>query len=504
MPDSLPSESVPSADSQERSVAGLLGRLGKESLVYGLLTAAASFASLLALPLITSELAPPSYGAVALALVMVGLLVGLSGLGLDFSAARWFYDEDSAAWRSSVIAVWFWTQLGVSVLLAATLAISAPWISALVGLPGEGTNVLLMAALMIPLAGVRQVVAGWFRFRREPVRAAVVLGGSTVLSVIGMVTFVVVVPWGAVGAIFGQVLAGFLVALACIATLGRSISPRNLSAGLFSAMLKFGFPLLPGVLAAWILTWSDRVILGILTGGEEVGLYALAASIAFSIGLLTAAIRLAWAPFVYSLPEDEFSRDVIARGALWVLWVGFFAAAGLSALAPLVVRLLAAPAYQSASTALPALAFSEVTVIMAALFATGAGIARRPLAITISVTVAAALNVGLNFALIPIFGFNGAAIATLLAGLVGAVVIYQLSQRLYRISFSTAKFLVIGTCAVALAAASQIFADDTVAGISARVALVATMLFVPFVLGMIHLKDLRYSRRKDSARKASG
>jgi len=485
---------------QTRSIGELLGRLGKESVVYGLLTAASSFASLLALPFLTAELAPPEYGAVALALVLVGLLAGLSSMGLDFSAARWFYDYDSRGWRNSVVATWFWTQIVVSLLLGAALAVAAPWIAALVGLPADGTQVLLLSAVLIPLAGIKNVAAGWFRFRRQPLRAAAVLGGGTVVSVVGMVTFVVLVPWGAAGAMFGQALAGLLIAVACLVALGRSLSIGGLSASLLTSMLRFGLPLLPGVLAAWIVASSDRIILGMLKGADDVGLYALAASVAFSIALLTAAVRMAWAPFVYSMPEDEFSRSVIAQGTLWILWCGFFAAALLSALAPAVVGVLAAPSYTSASGAVPILAFAEVTVIMAAAFATGAGIARKPLAITISVTVAACLNIGLNFALIPSLGYLGAAWATLAAGLAAALVVYGLSQRLYRIDFPRVKLVVIGLVAVGLATASQFCPDSTVAGNAVRVAIVSVMLIVPLVVGMVPRGAIRSRMRGQTTR----
>ena len=51
-------------------------------------------------------------------------------------------------------------------------------------------------------------------------------------------------------------------------------------------MLAFGLPLVPAAFTGWVIAVSDRIVLGKLSSFEEVGLYAVAGSVASVITFL--------------------------------------------------------------------------------------------------------------------------------------------------------------------------------------------------------------------------
>ena len=123
----------------------------------------------------------------------------------------------------------------------------------------------------------------------------------------------------------------------------------------------------------------------------------------------------------------------------------------------------------------------------------GSGIAKRALPVTSSVCIGAAVNVGLNFLLIPHYGKQGAAVATLLAYGVSVVCVFAASQRHYRIPYNWHVSLICFAFSWLVIGVDQLLVpDDTLVGFLTRIALI--LLFIPLgvFLGLIRTKHLRH------------
>ena len=81
-------------------------------------------------------------------------------------------------------------------------------------------------------------------------------------------------------------------------------------------------------------------------------------------------------------------------------------------------------------------AFGVSTVVMA-----GISIVRRTKVLALLAGVAAAINIGLNFVLIPPFGMVGAAVATAVAYAVLAALYFYVAQHYYRTPYELKKVL---------------------------------------------------------------
>ena len=88
---------------------------------------------------------------------------------------------------------------------------------------------------------------------------------------------------------------------------------------------------------------------------------------------------------------------------------------GPDALAPWIVRLLTVPAFYPGSRVVPLLAFGATAFIAFNVMSIGIGRAKQTQMNWVVTGAAAALNIGLNFVLIPPYGMMGAAAATLVA-----------------------------------------------------------------------------------------
>lgn len=481
------------------SVAKRIKQLGIESAIYGVSGTLSRAISFLLVPVYTRLFTPSDYGIMALLNPLSSLIGMFAVLGLDNSSARWFYDSDEESRRRTIISSWFWCQLLVSALLGTVLLVTAPFVTArLLGSP-ERSNLVRLAAVTVPLLTFRKVVGNWLRYQRRA-RDTALLAVATSLVAIGF-TLLFVVVWrrGLPGAYAARLLAGALAAVVALGILRSWISPAHFSRHCLAEMLGYGLPLVPAAVASWATTSADRYILTMYHPRAEVGLYSIAVSVAAGAVLVTGAFQAAWGPFAFSIYHEPQAESVYARVLSVYALLGGFLGTVVSLFAEPIIRILAPEEYLSAATAVPYLAFAHL--LMGAIYITGigSGIAKRSTRIATGIFVGAAVNVAVNFALVPDYGKVGAGMATLLANIVIIAYRYHMSQRDHYIPYRIRDLIVcFGFAGILIAVASFLPALDLW---SLALRGILCLAFVPLalVLGIVrpvHLRRLVSSLRR--------
>jgi len=445
------------------------------------------------IPLYTRVFTPSDYGVMSLIATFMALVGMFVVLGLDNSAARWYYDSKDPACQRSTIASWFWCEVPLAAVFAALIVLLAPWISQVLWGSREHAVLVRLAAVALPLSSASGILGKWFRYQRRPA-AAVSFGlGQTLLSIGLIAAFVLVWRWGLVGLFTAQLAAAALAALAAVALLRGSISPRAFSWPQLKAMLWFGLPLVPAAIAFWLMTSANRFILNMYCDTHEVGLYSVAASLAAGVSLVVGAFTQAWGPFAYSILNARESARVYARVfELYSLLVCFLCT-GVTLFAPLLLRLLTTPPYYAAASCVVFLAFAcglEGARYIASL---GSGIAKQSVPTAISIGLGAAVNLALAFVLTPFFQKEGAALATMLAYCCSVVYLFAASQKRYYIPYRWNSSLVcLGLSAVLILVDWQCIPDAGVWPWVLRAGLLVLFLPLGMWLGLIrwaYVKD---------------
>jgi O-antigen/teichoic acid export membrane protein len=222
-------------------------------------------------------------------------------------------------------------------------------------------------------------------------------------------------------------------------------------------MVAFGAPLVPVTLSFWVMTSSDRVVLDLLADHRELGLYAVAATVAAGFGVLLVAVGQAWSPRIMASHEaDPAVAAQQTAGALHYLSLLLcLLAALLSALAPEVIAVVGSEAFSGAARVLPLLLLGAALYGTSVITPTGLILSHRTRTMASLSVAAAAVNLVAAVALVPAYGMNGAAAAAAVGfGLLTGSYHVQ-SQRAWRIPVRTSR--VIGMF-VLLVAATVVFA----------------------------------------------
>jgi PST family polysaccharide transporter len=282
-------------------------------------------------------------------------------------------------------------------------------------------------ALLVALGGAALVSSSRRASLRSiveaPYRASLDMGIPALLGVLSEGLHVAILGWLiAQGGVTGAVSAQTIASLPFFAVLVL-LSARRLRVDVcfdvprLAQLFVAAAPLLGGLAVNVVLARADAVMLELMRGTRDVGLYAAPVRIVEILNILPILLMTSVYPlFAASHPEDPVRVDRLFRGSLRVLVTGLvpLVAALVVFAGPLVERLFGTP-YAESAAVLPALAISGIfmvcdIVLTARFVATGAE--RRNFAL---LAIAAATNVGANLWLIPRYGPRGAAFANLLA-----------------------------------------------------------------------------------------
>ena len=169
-----------------------------------------------------------------------------------------------------------------------------------------------------------------------------------------------------------------------------------------------------------------------------------------AILLLLIALRTAWPAFAYSIKEDDEAKRTYAFVLTYVLYLSCWMSLMLSLLAPWIVRVLTAPAFYAGARVVPLLVFGGTAFIAFNVMSIGIGRAKQTQFNWVVTGVAAAVNVGLCFALIPPYGMMGAAVATLVAYVAMFLGMTVRAQQVFPVAYQWRRIALVVGAAVGL------------------------------------------------------
>jgi O-antigen/teichoic acid export membrane protein len=313
---------------------------------------------------------------------------------------------------------------------------------ALFGTTDDAALIVLIAASLVPMNTARfltETMRIRFQATHFLIAAVITAIASGAAGVIGVVLF----DGGPAYVLLGIAIGSTMAAIYGFAVVSDSLHGRIWRFEL-RRMLAYGIPLIPSGLAAWALAFADRIILANLRDLQEVGEYAVASRLSLVLIIGSTAFLLALWPLLLSTHSENPERERATRGrTLTYLTFVLCCGALIITLAARELLEVVAPGYDDAYKAVGPLSLGGVAYALSALLMTGILISRRTIHLAAFALLAAGVNIALNLALVPPFGFVGSAVGTAVGYGVLAVAYYRVAQRLYRTPYEPVKVVSI-------------------------------------------------------------
>lgn len=268
----------------------------------------------------------------------------------------------------------------------------------------------------------------------------------------------------------------------------------NIDLVLIKNMLKFGLPILPSVIIVWVLNSSDRLVLNQYSTINEIGIYFAAMKLVTALNMIQSIFATFWVPMAYRWHEENVQKEQFEKVSYGLgIFMGMIFIGVL--LFKKIMIMILSPEYSEAQYILPFLLFSPIMYTMSETTTLGIAFSRKThFNIWVSL-IAAAVNLSINFALVPYIGGVGAAMGTGIAYIAFFWARTLISRR-YWYKFEL-KFYFINMIILLVAATTNVIVRNPSIYIINIVFLVAFIVVnIPFINIIVNLKDIGQIMKK--------
>jgi O-antigen/teichoic acid export membrane protein len=395
--------------------------------------------SFLLLPLYTRVLSPNDYGLISILSSVAALILPFLTLELTQAIGIYYSESKSEEERVSYYSTAFWFILVSNICYALIFYNCYQHLN--YGFLSSITNksIVLIVFLGTAINTVFNILQSQLLWRQKSVQYSSITIASVLLTIVLTIYLVLELRWGAMGVFLASLFGNLLGALLSFYATRDCIKAEfNLSK--LKQLLSFSAPLIPSNLGFYAFLYIDQLLVNHYLGMGSAGIYAVACRFVIVVNLVLYAVGSALPPFIYQNHQKiqtKTSLEFITR--LFVVFA-FLIVLGLLLAGQDIILLFATPAYLGAAKLISILALATF-IININIFTPGLIIAKRSGIISSLNVLAAILNLGLCFYLIPKYGIEGAALSSLISAIVYGVSYFLISQRLYRIDYQPIRFV---------------------------------------------------------------
>ncbi len=385
------------------------------------------------MPLYTRVLTTTEYGVVDLIVQTANLLLPIVSLTMGSAVIRFALDKKYS--KQAVFTV------GVNMLLLgfAVLIIASPLLMLLEMIRGYEPLVVLYVMTACGRTLCTQFVRG-----RKLVRLFAIDGVmSTLTTIIFNVLFLVVFKMGITGYVLATITADF-ISIAFLFFAGRLrkfYKPRQKLRRLYSEMLKYSVPLIPTKVSWWFTNVSDRYLVTYFVSAAANGLYAVGNRVPSVVILVSTIFIDSWQLSAVGEKEgaerDRFFSNVFNSYSSVV----FIIAAGLIASSKIITRILVSESFFSSWQYIPFLVIATSLSCLVTFLGSVYTVHKKSMRTLSTSMLGSISNIAINLVMIPIWGVQGAAIATLISYLLVFIVRIVDTRQFIKIKINFLKFI---------------------------------------------------------------
>jgi O-antigen/teichoic acid export membrane protein len=439
-------------------------RFSGEAVAYGLGNGLEAFAALAVMPFLGRYLAPAELGVADVITATAGLIIIFVALMGDHALARYYYDEEGADRRRLAfthLCLLLGTGSTAIVLSALFIAhFSGPHfvivdkLIASLGMLVHRADAIadriiqfslpekiawIFALLHAPLRVVLEHLGSLLRLRHEPGRHLVLM--SVMIAVTAVLTISMLVSGAGVRSIFFARFAGVTIALFTVIWYVRRLYAFPPRMGMLRRALRFQAPLVPAVLAYWIMLQSPRYIIGVLSSSaSEIGFYGVGVRFSYIVSLLSITAQMVWLPYAMGIKDREEAPAILGQGLLYFVAINVVIIAPFSYFSIEAVQLLLGPRYLPGAVTVPVMMMAAVMAGLLAVQFAQLSIAEKPRWFLYAYIFGSLTLIVLGFLLVPELGSLGASLASLAGYAVTATIVYLSAQHFFRVSVPPFRF----------------------------------------------------------------
>ncbi|MEY7849473.1 oligosaccharide flippase family protein [Natrarchaeobius sp. A-rgal3] len=420
-----------------------MSRVSSDVLVSTLMQASLKVRGLILIPLLTLTLGVAEYGAYMQVLAVVSILANICLLGSNYGIVNYAHNTETPKRLFSSL---FLLTTTLAVFVGALVAVNAELLARLTLRADRFAPLFLVGSAYIVVTVVFQLGRAHFQANRRVKLFSTFEAVDVYLSVGSIAFAIIVFDTGISGVLVVTLLSRIVSNILLYGIIVRSTGIARPTGTDVIGCLRFSIGALGNKLSQKLLDRTDRILVGYFLGAGAVGIYSAAYSVSYILLLYSRPLSVTFFPeFSQRWANDDHTtiQEYTASGLRYLAVLGLPSIAGLALIGPDVLEVLSTQdVAQLGGVVLVILAGAMlsrgvVEIYTQLFYATNNS--RPPALIQGSAAIGNAL---LNVVMIPVWGIEGAAIASLLSFACSAIVLGVLFQPTLRTPLPWNKFWV--------------------------------------------------------------
>ncbi|KAA3598375.1 MAG: hypothetical protein DWQ06_11680 [Calditrichaeota bacterium] len=396
-------------------------------------------------PLYTNIIVPDDYAVYILIYSYVAIVQFFFLLGIDSAFLRFYPDKSEdkkTIWGTTLL-----TALTIPIVAGGILWLLREQVGFIVTGSTDYTLFISYTVGFLVFDSLTIITLGKFRAEEKALNYSAIKLFNVGLTVALNIILVYFYEWGIEGIFLANLIASFFVFLTTVPILIKNFT-LAFSFEKLKEMMNYGLPYIPSQIAVVLMDTVDRYFLLYLRDETEVGIYGAVYKYGLLASIFVIAFKRSWQPFVISRYQQENSGRMFAEIftffalflAILFLFVLYFVEDLVKVQIPFTNGYLLGKQYWEGVGIIPIVLLGYVCYGIYSYWIAGIYITKKSKVFAWLLLFALLVNVIANYFLIPIYGYFGAAWATLLSYLIQPIIIYFAVQRLYPIPYKMKEF----------------------------------------------------------------
>jgi len=266
---------------------------------------------------------------------------------------------------------------------------------------------------------------------------------GTFITAVLNILFLFVFKLGVQGYLLAIIMSNIFVGIFLIvvtSTISR-LKLKYIHKNIIKSMLVYSLPLIPNAFSWWINNFSDRYFILAFVGASANGIYAVASKIPTLINVLNQIFFQAWQMSAVEEYNSEDGALFYSKTFNYFSNLQFMIAAGLLLILKPLMNVLVSASYYISWKYIPFLLLATIYSSLSGFIGTTYTAAKRTSGILLTTIIGAVVNIAFGIIFVPLFGIQGASLASGVSFLVILLVRLLDTQKFMPILFNIKDFV---------------------------------------------------------------
>ena len=399
-------------ESRDSKLENIFQRFFQDFGLYSVAEFVPALLGVAALMIFTRIFPPAAYGQYALTMTFVAVFSTLSFGWLEQAILRFEPQIDTNKLVGNVISILICCCIFIGVLVIAGYTLFGEVL-------GEYRTFYLAAGTLIVAQGMFNISRALLQTQLQSKSVATYKIFRSVVKLVLAFALAVIVLDNIVGWIWGGAVATIMTITVIVYRADMIRFSPQIQSAMVSRFLRYGFPMIGWLLGLTLLNFADRVLLEMLRGSSSVGIYSS------NYNLVNRGLLLAFTPIIQTIhpilmntwngANEPKVEALITDFTRYFLIIGVGATIFAGVVSRPLSTIILAEDYHEGFVIIPIVAVGLFLWNISMIGHKGLEIQERTRVMFLGVSGAVMLNIVLNIPLISLYGYLGAAVATLIS-----------------------------------------------------------------------------------------